>query len=406
MRGIGLAARRGGVVGAAYLATALATVAVIVVMRHFGAIDALRQVLGVQFIATLAAGLEPATSRALAIGRRAASVESADLPPIALAGATKAMVASIALAVIWRVADPSASLTLLAFSPALCLVGFLATDLRVLLDFQGRHAQAIWLKQGSLALGLLVLAALVQVGVSFPLALAAALVVRCVLVGTALFTLARGRSGRTFQAAGDLLRDPRWMNLAAASVLAAAGGSADRMFGLRFLTPQAWSSYYLVYEVFSKAWFVPYLLTPILFARAAGGQDGGVSSTLAWGLTLASGAGFLICVVVALTLAPDAAQRLIGGDIPAMAVAAFALAVAVNSAVQLRVAELQGSGRIGRAFLVTALSAVSAIVLFYLAASRGYGAAGLFYAWLIKAAVELILAFTPLPPANGVSAPA
>lgn len=134
-----------------------------------------------------------------------------------------------------------------------------------------------------------------------------------------------------------------------ASVIAAVGGSADRFFGLRYLTPEAWAGYFALYEVFSKFWFIPYVVTPILFTRTAGGR--GSRSLARWALVLTTAGGVLFVggIVASLMIQPAAPALLLGKrlseHIPNPAIVAFAIAVALNSLAQIRIAELQGGER-------------------------------------------------------------
>lgn len=94
----------------------------------------------------------------------------------------------------------------------LCVAGFAITDLRVLFDLNDRHALAIWIKQGSLGGGLIILAALAGMGTPLPAAVAT--VARLALV----VVLVRGdkNTPSTSRRASvtALLRDPRWLSLA------------------------------------------------------------------------------------------------------------------------------------------------------------------------------------------------
>jgi hypothetical protein len=188
-----------------------------------------------------------------------------------------------------------------------------------------------------------------------------------------------------------LLADRRWIDLAALSAIGAASGGADRLFGLRFLTPVAYGGYFLTYELFSKFWLIPYLLSPILFARAASGAPAGRGADrfagVAWGVTAFAGSAFLAATAGLVTLAPAILRQVVGAGF-GLATVGFAAAVVVNSFAQLRVAELQGAGRSRRAALAAAFGAAVSIPLFFVAA-RAFGAGGLLLAWLAKSVLEL-----------------
>ena len=287
---------------------------------------------------------------------------------------------------------------LLLWTPLIAIAGFTASDLRVVHDLRGDHTRAIWIKQGSLGGGLVVLATLAVLGAPLAIALGAATIARLLLIAGLLIASGPADPLSPRSDIPSLLRDPRWLSLAGASVLAAVGGSADRALGLRYLSADAWAGYFALYEVFSKFWFIPYVLAPILFARTAAGLDvRRVGRWAFWG-TAAAGALFAGGIAALLAAAPDLPRLLLGARLsaqtPDYAIVAFAAAVALNSLAQVRIAEIQGLGATRRALLVMGLSAVAAVVLFAVAA-RTYGAPGLLCAWLVKAILELALAMRP-----------
>lgn len=393
--------RRGAMAAAAYLTTSLVALGVLYVLNRQGDPELLRQVLAIHFIASLAAGLEPATAKAAALNGALATGPAPSARTIVVASGVKALFASPALALVWRLADPGIDARLLLWTPLIAIAGFAASDLRVLHDLRGRHASAIWIKQGSLGGGLLILAVLAAAGAPLPVALGAATLARLALIGAIVPRRRTAPSGIRAVGVGSLLRDPRWFSLAGASVIAAVGGSADRVFGLRYLSADDWAGYFALYEVFSKFWFIPYVISPILFARTAAGLD--ARRVGRWGMlaTAAAGTVFAIGVAVVLAAAPDLPRTLLGGRLsahtPDLAIVAFAVAVALNSLAQIRIAEIQGRGSAHGALLIMGGGALAAVALFYFAA-RSYGAPGLLYAWLVKAVIELLLAYAPLSP--------
>lgn len=379
----------------AYLVTALVAAAAIVILRRVISPAALRSLLGFIFIAAIAAGLEPATVKAAALrggaddAGRDGGIWAVGAPAWLGVGAVKALAVSPLLAVLWRFADPHVSLVDLAWLPAVALAGFAATDQRVLLDIQGRHTAAIWLKQGSLAGGLAGLTALAWAGVPVFWAIGASTAGRLALVAWAA-AWTRGAAPVSLARMKALLGDIRWVELAAASLVAALGGSIDRVLALRYLPAAAYPAYYLLYEVFSRFWLAPYLLTPILFARLAAGQESGAFIRRAWLATGAAGALFVAAMAGFCLAAPQALGRLVGASFGLFPVA-FAAAVAIGALTQLRIAELQGLGAARRAAVIVGLCAAFAALVFFVFVRR-MGAEGLMVAWLIKSVVELAAA--------------
>jgi hypothetical protein len=382
---------RAAAVTGVYLASAAAVLLTVILLRAQVPPSALSRFLGFVVIASLSAGLEPGTVKAAALDPQGAR----DIPGAAFlaAGALKAIAASPVLALLWRFADPDVPAGALAWTPALAIAGFCATDLRTGLDLRGRYAVAIGLKQGSLAGGVALAGCLIAVGASLPGAVAASCLARLAFLGLAAHRAEREGSpwrGGLAHLGGQvrrLLGDRRWIDLAAVSAIAAASGGADRLFGLRYLSPAAFGGYYLTCELFSRFWLIPYLLSPIVFARRASGVPDDGFARAAWGLLGAAGAAYLAITAGLLLLAPGLVRQVIGPFLGAPTLA-FVAAVVVNSFSQLRVAELQSVGRSRRAAVAIAASAGISIPLFYLCA-RGFGGSGLLWAWLAKSVLEL-----------------
>ena len=351
MGGLRSLGRRGAVVGAAYLLTAATTVVVIVALRGVTSEAVLRQVLGAQFIAVLAAGLEPATTRALALSAGSSS------SPRRWARSSRAS-AIKALVVQPRCSPSSGASPILRFraavlanTPLLCLAGFLVTDVRGVLDLEGRHASAIWLKQGGLAGGLAVLAVLAAMRRSCS---ALALLAACGRSPGPAGGLARRRTtaidtaelGRKLE---SLLRDRRWVEL--------GGGLADRRRrrirgpGLRPAASQPrrlgglFPALRGVHQVLVRA------LCPLpdpLRARRRRARRRASSRARPGRSPPSAGAIFVVVVGAGMLLTPgaDRLRRSACARTPCRPSPsiAFAAAIAVNSLVQLRVTELQARG--------------------------------------------------------------
>ncbi len=360
----------------------LAVLTVVLMLRGRLSPDTLRAVLSFYFISALAAGLEPATVRAAVLESGRAP---ADLVGVLAAGAVKGVAAAPVLALVWWFADQRTPPAMLMLSPLPAVAGFWATDLRVVLDLRGRHAAAIWLKQGSLAGGVLLLA--LMVGAGLPLFLSALLASLARLAPPVLIA-ARYAFGRW--QVGAFLRQTRWPELAGISAVAAAGGSFDRMLALRYLSAADYTGYLVVYEVFSRFWLIPYLVAPILFARLAVGDASRVLISRAWFATSVMGALF-VCAVSGMALtAPTLAARFLGVSLGLPAIA-FATAVALGALTQLRIAQMQGSGAVRRALLITVFGTLVSGLSFFIGV-RANGLPGLYWAWLVKSLIEFAAA--------------
>ncbi|MEO7026052.1 MAG: hypothetical protein ABI056_00700 [Caulobacteraceae bacterium] len=290
----------------AYLVTAAAMLVSVVWLRRILPPAELRSALGFFFIAALSAGLEPATVKARAL----LSARAPDVRAVATASAIKALAATPILALVWKLADPDLPAAGLAWLVPTVVAGFWATEFRVLLDLQGRHGAAIWLKQGSLALAFLGAALGLAAGLPIGFALALATAPRLILP----LAVARGARRRQPKSttAMALWRDSGWMAMALTSALAAGGGSIDRMLGLRLLPAEVFAGYYLLYEFLSRFWVLPYLATPILFARLAGGRQSEALNRSLWVGCLLAGAGLVAVAAAAVAGAPRTLGALLG----------------------------------------------------------------------------------------------
>jgi hypothetical protein len=215
----------------AYLFTSLITIAAIFVLRGHADPSALKFFLGFVFITGLSAGLDPGTAKA-AFLRHKIGEPAAGAAEIILLSAAKGAVASLGVGLLWAAADPTATFGVLAWALPITVAGFIVTDYRVSLDWSGRHQQAIWLKQGSLALGVAVAAISLGLGHAPPTALLWSTLAR--LAWTAVFlrlaqTPQRPTDDTVRTAIGRMARDPRWVSILSMSVISALSGSMDRM---------------------------------------------------------------------------------------------------------------------------------------------------------------------------------
>lgn len=368
----------------AYLATGLTVMLIVVLLRQTLPPATLRELLGFYFIAALASGLEPGTAKALFIGES----RDAGLSAVLGASALKALVVSPVLGLVWRFAAPGLSLATLLTTPLIVIAGFWATDVRVLLDLRGRHARAVWLKQGSLAAGFVLAAILVGAGVPLLWAVLISTLGRLCLPVLAGWTGQASTSATRSPVA--LLSNTPWIAFAGVSVLGAAGGSIDRVVALRWLPAADYSGYYLLYELFSRFWLLPYLITPILFARIAAGLGGGLFADWSWRFTWLAGLAFVVGVAGVAVCAPGLPHGFLGQNFGPPTVA-FAGAIAISALTQLRVATLQAGGQARHALLATVAGALVAVVAFGFGVRQG-GVDGLLWAWLLKSTVEFSVA--------------
>ncbi len=381
--------RRGGPVLFAYLTTSLVLVVVIALLSRALGPDRVQAVLLYVFIATLAAGIEPGTAKAALIRHRNAEGIFAMTGAMYRVSVVKAVVLSPLFAGVWWLSQhqPAAPPEGIWLTPLVVSLGFVATDLRVALDARGRHAAAIWLKQGSLMLAIAVAAAVHAAGADLTLAIGIACVAR--LLWTAAFVCAAGTPviDKTAPPISLAIRDKAWRDLLLASVLGAVAGSVDRFVAFRMLSPEQANAYVLVYEILTKFWLLPYLMVPIIFVSSRRDAQSHRFVKMSYLLIGFAAVPFLL-FAAALPLLPLAVMRAAAFD--ASTILVFAAAVVVNSFSMLMSGQLQGAGNTRGATISTTGGLMVAAVAFPLFV-HFLGIAGIFWAWLVKSSLECAL---------------
>ncbi len=381
--GGGALLRRGAGAVFAYATTALSTIAAIALLGRHLSPPELQAFLVYLLVAATSAGIEPGTAKGFLLRRP--EWTGADAGAIAGASALKAVAVSPVFALLWVTpADaPPLDWRLALLTPVVVALSFVVTDLRVLLDARGRHAAAIWLKQGSLATAIVAGAASLLAGASLALAVALGCAAR------ALVTLALLRGAEMARPASHavraMLRSVDWRWMLAASVLGAVAATIDRVVAFRLLPAATANAYVLLYEILSKFWLLPYLLGPILFVRVSRNDGDARFLRMSLVLTIGAAAPFL-AIATLLPLAPVNVLRL--GAFGPSETLVFAVAIVVSAVNQLLVTRLQARSGTRAATAVVALGLATSVVCFPLFTWL-HPAAGLFWAWLAKSCAEL-----------------
>jgi hypothetical protein len=381
--------RRAAAILGAYALSALVLLGAVVLLRRTVTPQALRAALAFFFISSTVGGLDPATARAAALQPDRALDRPA--ASFLLAGAIKAVAVAPLLAAVWRFSDPQIPWGAIAWLPLVCAAGFWITDLRVLFDLRGQHGAAIGLKQGVFSGAALIVGLTMAAGGGLEAAIGLSTLARLVAaVVAARMTLPSGGSPRQiWRETRVLLSDVRWVEFAAASLLGAAAGSADRVIGLRYLRPAAFSAYYLTYESLTRFCLIAYLLSPVIYARSVGGRPSRALILGSWGLTAVAGLGFLAVLAGAFALLPRLIRTVVGASLPVPTLA-LGLAVVLTAFAQLRMAQLQAAGWSRLMLGIIVVLTIVSPALFMAGALTG-GAGGLMWAWLAKAALEFAL---------------
>lgn len=395
-KGLGL---RGVMLIAAYTATSAVVLISAVGLGRTVSPAVLATVLSVFFVVTLSSGLEPGTSKAALVDGMPANVTRSQFRAIALASTMKALGASLPLGVIWTLSDTTISVSILLWLPALVMSGFLATDFRVLLDGQGRHTAAIWLKQSSLIVVFATLATLVALGAAMDFAVAGAALARLAWTGLTLIWVYRGAPCTEPHSVGvsrlslKFLSERHWLHFAIVSVLAAGSGSFDRVVALRLLSTEEYNAYFILYEIVTKFWLLPYIVAPILFARRVSGSVNDRLMIVLYSVIAVAGFGFVAILTAFSVQAPSMFHFVTGlSSVPVAGLLFFGVGVVISSFTQLFLVELQARKRARWATLLTISSLVVSGVMFY-AFTAWLGLVGLLVAWFVKSSIELALAF-------------
>jgi len=367
-----------------YAAAAMASLATVIIARRELPPDTLRILLSYLVIATISAGLEPGTTKAAALmnGGR-------ELPPVGavlIISTVKAILAAAILALIWKLSAPGVTLRVLLLTPLITIAGFCTTDLRVKMDLEDHHTRAIAFKQISTVASAIIATLMMLCGVSAFWAILAASLFRFAMLAPALHESAAWRA--VFQGARDLVKDTRWIEFAGASALSATTGSIDRLFALHFLPAAALGGYYVTFEILSRFWLLPYLMVPILFARRVRGEASGGFLRAAWIITAVAASAFMAVLVLIVIIHPPLVLAITGRQMDG-ACLGLAVAVVISSFNQLRIAELQASGRGLHVMLVLCASVVWAALIFWLFV-RHFGVAGLMWGWTLRTCLDFL----------------
>lgn len=374
------------------------TTAVLIIVLIFlkGRLDpqALQAVLSYIFISNIISGLQPGTATAQFLrDKQKKTSYCVTYPWIFIGSSVKAILASPFLIVLWYFTQSKGWGSLIIWTPIIAIVGFMTTDLRTVFDVNGRYAAAIWLKQGSLSIGLFIIALVMVAGFSPHYAIPLSLAARAAW----LFTFTS--LGRPYLKNARLskkiiyleLNSRRWIDIASISVFSALGGSIDRLVALRYLPTTDSNGYFILYEVLSKFLIISYLLSPIVFSKRIRHDTSNflrkyLFVILSFGIMF-----FIICCFFSILFSVEIFRNL-GTSFNIRIVALFSAAIVVNGIVQLLIANMQGCGLTREVFYFSILSMSLATLSFFLLTSN-FHLAGLIAAWLVKGILELILIF-------------
>lgn len=336
-------------------------------------------------VASIAAGLDPGTSKAsITYAEGGAHFEAG--APLLFASSIKAILLSPALIAVWLASlGAKSAMGDLAWVPIIAMIGFVATDMRVAFDARGQYTMAIWAKQGSLGLAALLPATALMLDMSLSSGIAAACFVR--VVWLRLFWLKGMNQSRAPISLTDHLFRRAWWHFLATSCLGALSASIDRIAALRLLDPASSNAYVLTYEILSKFWLINYLFAPIVFVQSARNGKHNPASKYAYFTILMAALPFIIFSMFFLEFLIPNSMRPLLEPVP---LALFALAIVLTAINGILLAEAQA---LHFAKLATQSSAIGLIVslIAFPICMVIWGINGLFLAWVIKSTSEFLI---------------
>ena len=379
----------------AYISTAAIIVGVLIYLQGILSSEILHGLLGYFFISSISAGIEPGSAKAQYL-RAVTNVEvfRFEFPGLIVGAIGKAVLLSPILIAAWLLTNSGVldTLAVIMWSPAILAIGFMTTEMRFALDINGRYTSAIWLKQGSLLIGLLGLVAGLFSGFLFQVAIAISLAMRIVWLAAFLV------SGKKYLVTTQINRKSlfgdgmggHWVQLALTSVLGAVGGSMDRIVAFNYLDASEANGYYITYEILSKFWLISYLLAPVVFSKRARYKDQSMFVGFAGFVIAVTGIIFISTVALVGTFWPQAVVYISNGFNANHGVSLFAGAIVIHGLSMVLNADLQGMGQTKAVTTITLLSMLVSAITFYSFTSIA-ALYGLFLAWFFKGAIELAM---------------
>lgn len=382
-------ARRGLPAVVAYLTTSACFLLVTFTLASTITPERLQALLVFVFVATLSAGIEPGTAKAALLVFDRPHIDFTMTMAMLQTSIIKALAVSPLLAGVWLISAPAVGVPPgILWSPVIAVLGFVVTDLRVVADARGHHANAIWIKQGSLAISILAAGGAIYAGAGMVLAIGLSCLVRGVWTVFWL-TLNGDFSGSSSDHIREHLLDKTWRHLLLTAMTGSLAASIDRLVVFRLVTTSAANAYIVTYEVLSKFWLLPYLIVPVIFVETARGGRTSTFSRLAYLAITAAAIPYLI-VAALLPLAPIPVLQ--GAAFPSTGLLLFAFAIVLTSYNQLLSGQLQGAGAASSATWSATIGLVTSLIIFPVLVHY-FGVVGLFWAWLVKSAAEGIFLF-------------
>ena len=379
----------------AYSATAVILVASLAYASKHLSSTTLSTFLSLVFLTSLTSGLEIGTAKhVLHSDHNLPFARSPNLSFIAEA-AKIGVVTSVPIAIILHLQGniPAKPATLLLVAILVAIPGYLSTELKVFLDARGFHLRGILIKQAGLCLAFISYIICFAFAKRVEYASLAACALRMLLILTVLSTSIDGLKIRSFADSQSFFSRSSSlpiMKFMVASILTCLSGSIDRIIALNVLSPLSASSYFAVFEVLSKFWLLPYIISPIVYSKTA--TKKAISGYLRDALFLIAITGLLY---IFLSVAASAVLRhmfLPLQRIEILSIFLMSTAIVISSFTQIILSYVQALGRHRIVLSTIVISMVSSCILFPLCYYL-FGLSGFYSAWLMKSTAEILFLF-------------
>ena len=378
----------------AYSATAIILVASLAYASKHLSSTTLSTFLSLVFLTSLTSGLEIGTAKhVLHSDHNLLFARSPNLSFIAEA-AKIGVITSVPIAIILHLQGniPAKPATLLLVAVLVAVPGYLSTELKVFLDARGFHLRGILIKQAGLCLAYISYIICFAFADRIEYASLVACVLRMLLILAVLSTAIDGLSIRcladsqSFFSSSSSLSIMKFM---LASIFTCLSGSVDRIIALNVLSPLSASSYFAVFEVLSKFWLLPYIISPIVYSKIA--TKKAISGYLRDASFLIAIAGLLY--ILSSVVASAALRHMIPlPRIQTLSIFLMTTAIVISSFTQVFLSYVQALGRHQIVLSTISISMLSSCILFPLCYYL-FGLSGFYSAWLVKSTAEILFLF-------------
>lgn len=377
----------------AYTVTAVILVASLAYAERNLSQASLSIFLSLVFLTSLTSGIELGTAKhVLHLDHDFASSGNPSLSFLTYT-AQLGIASSFPIAFLWHLQGHITSnpATLLLSTALVAIPGYLSTELKVFLDARGLFFRGILVKQAGLCFAYLtyIFCFAHNSGIT-----AAAIIACFARTGLGLCILASAIPMLSVK----LLADPKRyfslpsirpvMKFMLASIFTCISGSVDRVVALNVLDPLAASSYFAIFELLSKFWLLPYVISPIIYSKVATKNPstsrylGGTSIFIA-----ASGLLYIVTTILIRSALPLA--RLPVPNVDVLAIGFMSTAMVISSFTQIYLTYCQALGK-HRVVLSTIAVSMAASCLFFPLCYYLSGLNGFYAAWLLKSTSEIL----------------